>query len=85
MIVYKITINKEKEYAKTNLKILLLYLNRKTPMKNIGKIYHNLDINNLKDTSGIEDVQQVTNIQKRYNNTHVVIGCFIVLLNNENL
>jgi len=83
--VYNITIDKGKEYAKTNFKILLLYLNIKTPMKNIGKMYHNLDINNLKDTSGIEDVQQVTNIQKRYNNTHIVMGCLIIFLNSENL
>ena len=51
-------------------------------MKKSGKIYHSLLKNILKETSGIEEVTQVTIIQTRYNNIHIVIGCLNTFLND---
>ena len=63
------------EYIKTNLEIFCLFLNKKTPVKKIGNIYHNLLNKTLKETRGIEEVIHVINIQIRYNMIHVVTGC----------
>ena len=71
------------EYIKTNLKIFCLFLNKKTPVKKIGNIYHNLLNKTLKETRGIEEVIHVISIQKRYNMMHVVTGCLNIGLNKE--
>ena len=42
----------------------------------MGITYHSLLKTTLKETKGIEDVTEVTIIQKIYNNMMVVIGCF---------
>ena len=83
MVVYMTTKAKGIVYNKTNNDMFFFLLKKKTPIKKIGNIYHNLVKKNLNEISGIEEVIQVINIQNKYNKISDVTGCFTTGSNNE--